>query len=171
LVDRTFIRGYGRPAWLIILGMVLLFIDFVTKAYVYHVLFYSSRAAIPVFTNFAGIDFFISLAYNKGAAWGVLANFQTPLLVLRILIILGIFIYLFFLNHNRIVDLPLVFIIAGAIGNVIDFFLYGFVVDFLRFNLWGYHFPIFNFADSWITIGVVWLLLAGIISKNHSKYA
>ena len=177
-MDKAFFRNYSRVAWLIILGMILLFTDFFSKAYVYHVLPFSGECpgtsciAIPVFYDFVGVDFLISLAINKGAAWGFFADFQLILLIFRILIILGMFIYLFFLNKNPHITLPLVFIIAGAIGNVVDFFLYGFVIDFLLFNLWGYHFPVFNFADICITIGVIWLLLVSMIThKKNNKYA
>jgi signal peptidase II len=171
-MDKAYMRSYWRVAWLIILGMALLFLDFVTKAYVYHVLpFYDTCVgarctAIPIFYDFVGIDFLINLAVNKGAAWGVFADFQVVLLIVRILVIFGLFIYLFFLNQNPYADVPLVLIIAGAIGNVIDFFLYGFVIDFLHFNLWGYHFPIFNFADTCITIGVIWLFLIALFTRK-----
>ena len=174
---RSFIRNYSPIAGLIILGMFLLFCDFFTKAYVYHVFpFYNPCAggsclAVPVFNNFIGIDFLISLAVNKGAAWGVFAEFQVLLLVVRICVIFGMFVYLFFINNSLRWSIPLIFIIAGAIGNVIDFFLYGFVVDFLYFNLWGYHFPIFNFADICITIGVIYLILTTIFASKKNKYA
>jgi len=167
-MDSTFIRTYSRIIGLIVLAMGLLFFDFFTKAYVFHVLpFYDACLNvacrdIPVFYNFLGIDFLISLAINRGAAWGFFADFQFFLVVVRLLAILGMFIYLFFINQNRYVILPLLLIIAGATGNIVDFFLYGFVVDFLHFNLWGYHFPIFNFADTYITIGVIWLFVIAI---------
>jgi signal peptidase II len=175
LPEESFLRSYARIAWLIVLGLVLLFLDFLSKAYVYYLLpptascFGESCRSIPVFYNFAGIDFLISFAMNKGAAWGFFAGFQIPLLILRILVVLGIFMYLFFINHNPHIDMPLILIIAGAIGNVVDFFLYGFVVDFLFFNFWGYHFPIFNFADTCITIGVIWLFLINLFAKKHAR--
>lgn len=153
--------------------MILLFIDFFSKAYVFHLLpFYNSCIGIhcqdiPVFHNFFGIDFLISLALNKGAAWGFFADFQTILIVIRILVIAGMLLYLFFMNHNRRIEIPLVLVISGALGNVIDYFLYGYVVDFLLFNFWSYHFPVFNFADACITIGVVWLFLIAIFRKKQ----
>ncbi len=172
---RSFMQSYIRIACLIALAFLLLFLDFFSKAYIYHVLPFFEMCAntlctsIPVFHNVLGVDFWITPAINKGAAWGMFANFQMVLLGVRFLVILGIFIYLFFLNQNRKIDVPLVLICTGAIGNVIDFFLYGFVVDFLHFNLWGYHFPIFNVADSCITIGVVWLLINSFIKKQDAR--
>ncbi|MFZ0564596.1 MAG: signal peptidase II [Chlamydiales bacterium] len=168
-------RIYARGAGFLFLGLSILFLDFFTKAYVYNILpFYDSYAGLPsgeieVFRNFLGIDFFIALTTNSGAAWGMFADFKSILLVVRILVILGLLVYLFFLNKSRSADLPLVFIISGALGNVIDFFLYGHVIDFLHFNLWGYHFPVFNVADSSITIGsVLFFVTALFFKKNRS---
>jgi signal peptidase II len=170
----AFLRRYGFIASLILLGMVLLFADFATKAYVYHLLSFNDLSMgirsveIPIFYDFFGIDFLISLAVNKGAAWGFFADFQMPLLIIRIFVILGIFAYLFFFNHNLRIVPPFVLVLSGAIGNVVDFFLYGSVVDFLHFNLWGYHFPIFNLADTWITLGVAWLLLITLFARKKN---
>jgi signal peptidase II len=49
-------------------------------------------------------------------------------------------------------------ILGGAIGNVIDRLMHGYVVDFLDFHLAGMHFPAFNVADSAITVGAVCLI-------------
>jgi signal peptidase II len=171
------IKTYVHVAWALFLGMALLFLDFVTKAYVYNILpFYDSCKGsvcsdLVVFKNWYGIDFMITLATNTGAAWGFFANFQILLLIVRVLIIGGMFCYLFFFNCRSSYTIPLIVILAGAFGNVIDFFLYGSVVDFLHFTFWGYHFPVFNFADSCITIGVLWLLGASALVYKQNKYA
>ncbi len=174
-MEHAFIHRYGRVAFLLMLGLGVLFLDFFTKAYVFHVFpFYDSCTGlscygVPVFKNFLGIDFSISLAFNRGAAWGVFADFQLILVAVRLVMILGMFFYLFFMNKNRAAEIPLILIIAGATGNIIDFFLYGFVVDFLEFNLWGYHFPVFNIADTCITIGVAWLFLVALVKSTRSR--
>lgn len=167
------IWSYTRAAWLIVLGMGILFLDFVSKAYVFHLLPHLDPClGLPckemvIFKGFFGIDFSISLAFNQGAAWGLFSQFQMILLVVRILAIIAMLLYLFFINKNPLAQAPLILIIAGATGNVVDYFLYGYVIDFLHFNLWGYHFPIFNFADTFITLGVIWLFfVAGIFKKK-----
>ena len=114
---------------------------------------------IGVFKNFIGIEFSISHLTNRGAAWGTLGEYQGYLLVLRILLILGLIGYLLWFNIHKSRELPLCLIIAGASGNVLDYFLYGHVVDMLHFVLWGYDFPVFNVADSAVTIGIFWLML------------
>ena len=166
----------GKTVWLIALGMGLLFLDFFSKAYVYHLLPFVDSCTglscyqIPVFHDLLGVDFAIALTFNRGAAWGIFADFQFMLIILRMLIIAGMFLYLFFFNQNRLIIPPLLLIIVGALGNILDFFLYGYVVDFLSFNLWGYHFPVFNLADTMITIGVAWLFLTAFFTRKK-KYA
>ncbi len=170
-------KAYARVAWLLLLGMVLLFLDFVTKAYVFHVLpFYDSCSGLScsdlmIFKDWGGVDFMITLTKNTGAAWGFFSNFQVALLMVRILVITGMFLFLFFWNKQPAQTIPMVIVLAGALGNIIDFFLYGFVVDFLHFNLWGYHFPVFNFADTCITIGIAWLFCATALISKQKKYA
>lgn len=171
------IRSYARLAGLLLSGMALLFLDFVSKAYVYHVLpFYDtctglSCSDLMIFKDWGGIDFMITLTKNTGAAWWIFSNFQVLLLVTRIIVISGMFLYLFLWNKQAGYVIPLVMVLAGALGNVLDFFLYGFVVDFFHFNLWGYHFPIFNFADVCITIGVGWLLCVTAFASQSKEYA
>lgn len=156
-------RKFLRIAGLIVFGLILLVLDFISKAFLYQLL--SREFSIPVFQNFLGITFEISLALNRGAAWGMLADFQTVLLILRIAAICGIVAFLIFRKRSQTM-LPFVLILAGAIGNVIDSFYYGYVIDFLHFSFGSYHFAIFNFADSYITIGVVLLFLSNLITKN-----
>lgn len=150
------------------MGLILLFFDFWSKSYVYNVIPFIAKSGqgISLFQNFlGGIDFSISLAFNQGAAWGLLSNFQIPLLIFRISIVFFLLLYLIFFNSNLRLLFPFVFIITGAIGNIIDFFIYGSVVDFFLFTFWGWHFPLFNVADTMITIGVALFFLANIFCK------
>lgn len=154
--------------------MFFLFFDFITKAYVFHLIPFSHNIKYPyggigVFQNFLGIDCSIALTFNKGAAWGIFSDFQLLLLGVRCIVILGMILYLFFWNRNPWVDVSFTLIITGAIGNVVDFFLYGTVIDFIHFNFWGYHFPVFNVADTIITTGVFLLFFATLFSKKNKK--
>lgn len=124
---------------------------------------------IPVFKNFLGIEFSITHQINYGAAWGVLADFQIPLLYLRIILTIALVIYLVFFNKHQSWQIPLSLIIAGALGNIVDNFHFGHVVDMFHFVLWGYDFPVFNLADTSIFIGIVWLVI--ISSFSHKAPA
>jgi signal peptidase II len=60
-------------------------------------------------------------------------------------------------------------ILGGAIGNVVDRMMHGYVVDFLDFHLAGRHFPAFNVADSAITIGAICLILDELRRVRRGK--
>lgn len=155
----------------IAIGFFVLLIDLVTKFYTQLKIplmygnYYPYRG-ISVFKNFFGIEFSIVHATNKGAAWGMFADFQGYLICLRILLIAGLLIYLFFYNKNSRTAIPLALISFGAFGNILDYFFYGHVIDMLHFILWGYDFPVFNVADSAICIGIAGLLFASTSEFN-----
>ena len=155
-------------------GVLMLFLDQLTKGLVYHYLpvidssmYWYPYGGIGIFRNFAGIEFSINHMTNTGAAWGVLGDHQLPLIILRIGLILGLFIYLFHFNRHKSWQFPLMLIIAGALGNVLDFFIYGHVVDMLHFVLWGHDFPVFNIADSAISIGIASLFFLTYFEAAH----
>jgi len=115
---------------------------------------------IGIFKDFLGIEFSLVHETNRGAAWGVLADYHLYLFLVRILLVLALIVYTLFFNKHPSWRIPLSLIIAGAMGNILDFFLYDHVVDMFRFVLWGYTYPVFNVADSAIFVGIVWLFFA-----------
>lgn len=125
---------------------------------------------VGVFQNILGVEFSLVHTTNTGAAWGWLNEFQIPLLILRIVIILGIVIFFWKFNKNPRLEYPLTLILAGAVGNVIDVYFYGHVIDMFYFNLWGYPFPVFNVADTAISFGVLGLLADAIFFKPHPHH-
>ena len=116
---------------------------------------------IAIFSDFLGTSFSLNFVVNTGAAFGMFPNHPNLLFALRVLIILALIAYL---AKRKIV--PLYLIVTGAIGNCIDYVLYGHVIDFLHFTFWGHSFPVFNFADSYITIGVALLFLSQSFKKT-----
>ena len=70
---------------------------------------------------------------------------------------------------QRLFSLAIACILGGAIGNVVDRLLYGYVVDFLDFHYAGIHFPAFNVADSAITLGAGLLILDELLRVRRSK--
>ncbi len=124
---------------------------------------------IAIFKNFLGIEFSLVHATNRGAAWGLLAEYQNYLLVLRCGLVLGLGAYLCLSTKHPEWRIPLTLILAGAIGNIADYFLYGHVIDMFHFILWGYDYPVFNIADSAIFIGICWLFLCSIFDSSQAK--
>jgi signal peptidase II len=141
----------------------LLFLDFISKIGALYWIpplswVYYPFGGIPVF-NIYGISFSLNTIFNTGAAWGLFSGNPGLLFAFRIviLIVLGLYLYLF---QRPIMQRASLWLVAtGAVGNAIDYLLYGHVVDFLHFTFWGYSFPIFNLADTYITLGVIGLLL------------
>lgn len=162
-----------RRAWKFLFYAALLFLlDVVTKYWVethllkvdYAYPFYP-YGGIGIFQNFLGIDFTINRISNAGGAWGIFSSYPIALLYLRIGIIFSLFIYTIFFNKERKKSIPLMLILLGASANVLDFFIYGSVVDMFHFMLGNYSFPVFNVADMMIFFGVSTLLIQSMMEK------
>ena len=101
--------------------------------------------------------------HNTGAAFSFLASASgwQRWFFTGIGIAAAVFIIWMLKSHagQKLFSFAMACILAGAIGNVVDRTLHGYVVDFLDFHYRGWHFPAFNIADSAITIGAVCLIL------------
>lgn len=93
---------------------------------------------------------------NTGAAWGTLQGANIFLAILTIAVIIFILI-----KWKELEGIPISLILGGAVGNLIDRIIFGHVIDFIDFKYW----PLFNIADSAITIGVIMLLWKGLKKK------
>ena len=111
------------------------------------------------------------LVHNKGISFGLFSRYEVGWLIsiLTIGIVVVLFIWMRKLER-AILALPFSLIIGGAIGNLIDRLNYGFVVDFIDFHFFGWHWPAFNIADSAITVGVIFLLIASF-SNNFKLFS
>ena len=124
---------------------------------------------IGIFQDFLGVQFSLNYATNTGAAWGLFSNYSLPLLYLRMGLIVWLGAYFYRLPAKSPFRLPLSLIIAGAVGNVIDIFLYGHVIDMFHWILWGYDYPVFYIADSAVCIGVVLYLFHSFAASHASS--
>lgn len=158
------------------LATFLFMTDALLKAYIHHEILPISHSStvypyggIAVFQGWHGIDFSIVHVINKGAAWGIFASLQQHLLYARVAIIGGLLTYLLFVKANPYRKFCLMLITTGALGNVVDYFVYGHVVDMFYFIFWGYSYPVFNIADSAIFIGIVLLIVEALLNKMKSS--
>lgn len=108
---------------------------------------------------------------NRGVAFGTFSGYTVLLTVLSITI--SIFIaYYIYKNRERLSKFEkicYIFIISGAIGNVIDRVLRGFVVDFIHTELGGlYDYPVFNFADIYIVVACISLFIYSFIKGEKN---
>lgn len=147
----------NKKIFLIILGIVILVVDQITKLLVIE----KSFVIIPNILNFTYIK-------NTGLAFGIGTNNLILIIILNI-IILG-FIIKFLKERNNQVDfsiiIALILVLAGGISNLIDRIFRGYVIDFIDVNLLD--FPCFNIADISITVGIM-ILIISIIKSSIIK--
>lgn len=150
-----------------LIGFTLLLIDQLSKRWAMML----PIGGISVFQNFYGVDFSLELATNTGVAWSLFNHYPSLIFSIRVMLILAMLFYLFRLPKRSQLLFPLCLIISGAIGNIIDYLLYGYVIDLFHFVFWSYDYPIFNVADSAICVGVaLYLILSNSAPKSHDSY-
>jgi len=148
------------------IALAIIAFDQITKLYfAQNFILYERLSVIANFFDF-------TLAYNKGAAFSFLAEqggWQRPLLVfISALVSLGLIIWLTKLkSEQKLLALSLVLILGGAIGNLIDRVLYGYVIDFILLHWYeSWFYPAFNVADSAICLGAGLLLLDSFLNPT-----
>ena len=72
-------------------------------------------------------------------------------------------------NWNNLERIGAGFISGGALGNAIDRIIHGKVIDFIDFFIYNFHWPAFNFADIFITLGVIIMIMTEFFSKKVDK--
>ena len=112
--------------------------------------------------------FNIVRVHNSGITFGMFKEIAQPLILatISIIVIISLVVYA---KQNKPFRYPIIAIIAGAIGNVIDRFYYRSVVDFLDFHVNQCHWPAFNIADSAIVIGVCCLIFISYTNEEVKK--
>ena len=120
-----------------------------------------SREVIPGFFNLTHLR-------NPGAAWGLFGGHNTFLTVLSIVMLAAIFIFRrSFLSDTWEHRVALGCMVGGILGNLMDRFRWGYVVDFLDFHVAGYHWPVFNVADTAICVGVGIYMVSSLWLSTH----
>jgi signal peptidase II len=127
-------------------------------------------AHVPLLDGF----FYLTHVRNPGAAFSMLAGapgwFRTYFFPLMTIVALGLVVSMFrqLAPRDRLASFALGFVLGGASGNLLDRFRHGEVVDFLHVKLWGgYSWPDFNFADSFIVVGVALLIYEMFASEGE----
>ena len=115
---------------------------------------------------------FFQLTYltNTGIAFGMFRGANIVFLVTTALIICAVCVW-YWKNRKDMsisLNLSLLLIISGAVGNLIDRVLRGHVIDFLEFHINSHYWPAFNIADSCITVGGTILFLSVLLSPKKS---
>lgn len=144
-------------------SIVVLLIDILTKQLVLH--FMIEHQSISIIKNFFSLTF----AKNTGVAFSALEG-KVPFIIIMTTIV--IFIILKYIKTTTLTNQEKIcygLVLGGAIGNLLDRIVYGYVIDFLDFQILNYSFPIFNLADTMIVIGILLLLMISTIESRKQN--
>ena len=148
---------------LYIICLIVFIIDFISKLFIISVFEY--KDIVVVIKNL----FNVTYVKNMGGAFSV---FDGNVLFIEIITIIILFILYKYLKDKKLSVYELWgygLIIGGAVGNLFDRIIYGYVIDFLDFYVFGYDFPVFNIADCGIVIGVLILIFCEVRDKNGNN--
>lgn len=112
---------------------------------------------------------FFQLHYinNYGAAWNILDN-KIPIIIgISLISLIIIYRYMYLIETNQRNNIAFGLLVGGLVGNLIDRWLFGYVRDFLDFQIFSYDYPVFNLADIAIVMGVILLIIAIIKGEDH----
>ena len=149
----------------ILIFAVLFAADLITKATICPAVI-EAGGFIPFIPGLIRFEY----AKNTGMAWGMLSNSTLILTLISLVtcIALGFFIVKMLKKMPTSIRLALLMILAGAAGNLYDRAFLGFVRDFIAFDF--IDFPIFNFADSCVTVGGILLVVSLIFTRSGREF-
>ena len=132
------------------IALIIVFLDQITKFLVRQN--FKLNESIPVIKNALHLTY----VTNTGSAFGLFKGINLFFILLSIFVVIMIFHYLRKIAESeKLLQFSVGLLLGGAIGNLIDRILYGAVTDFLDFRIW----PVFNVADSAVTIGIILLMV------------
>lgn len=157
--------GGGMLHWLG-LAFAILLVDQFTKVLIIGYYHLGDSSAVTSFFNVVRV-------HNSGAAFSFLAGasgWQRWFFTVLGFVAAGVIVWML-KSHpgQRLFSFAMACILGGAVGNVVDRLLYGYVVDFLDFHWHGMHFPAFNIADSAITVGAACLILDELMRVRRTR--
>jgi signal peptidase II len=151
------------------LVLFLVGLDQLSKFLVVTSLFLFQR--VEIIPGFFGL----TRIHNRGVIFGAFSHLQQPAarIILTLISLLAlIIVFIFYLKTpltEKMIKLSFTFILAGAIGNLLDRLIRGYVVDFIDLHLGRHHWPFFNLADTCITVGGVMLIIFLFIPQRRKE--
>ena len=147
-----------------IITLILLILDQLIK--------YAVTSGLTLHQEVVLIPGFFSLQYaqNTGAAWSLLEGNVFLLIVISVVAVIALNQYL--LHETKFSKCSIWaygLIMGGILGNLVDRLIHEYVIDYLSFQIFEYHFPIFNLADTAIVIGIVLLIIDIVRSEIYDR--
>ena len=160
------LKFQSRLPYIVLVALTLV-LDRSTKALI--------QSRLTLNESISVIDGLLNITYvrNTGVAFGIFSSITSPaksILLSLFTAVAAIVVVIYSVRspvRNRLLQVALSLILAGALGNLFDRISYGYVVDFIEVYFRSYQWPSFNIADSAITTGVV--LLAFEIIRNETE--
>ena len=124
--------------------------------------------SITVIPNFFSLVF----VTNTGAAWSIMQGNTLFLVILGIIAIFSLIFVMPTIKESIWKSISFTMLYAGIIGNLLDRAIFHYVKDFLKFTIFGYEYPVFNFADIFIVVGAILLIVAawkGDIDERNKR--
>ncbi|WP_440634733.1 signal peptidase II [Candidatus Pelagibacter sp. HIMB1746] len=150
----------------IIIILIIFFLDRISKLFVIYQdkLNFNSEIYTSKFLN-------IHLIWNEGIAFGLFSFNENNLYNFLTFLIFLVIIFIIFLirNSDLVSRYALLLVLGGALGNFFDRLFYKAVPDFIDFHVGNFHWFIFNIADIFITVGVLFLIFIEIIGNNKKE--
>ena len=137
----------------IIIIIFLLIIDLISKQIIYYSINLNSFLAVTFFLDIAHI-------HNFGISFGFFSGTFSPWIFILVgIIVTGVILYMLMKSTNYMEKWGFTAIIAGALSNISDRTLNGYVIDFIYFHYKDFFWPAFNFADIYISVGICVIVL------------
>ena len=128
-------------------------IDLISKQIIYYSINLNSFLAVTSFLDIVHI-------HNFGISFGFLSGTFSPWIFILVgIIVTGVILYMLMKSTNHMEKWGLTAIIAGALSNIADRTLNGYVIDFIYFHYKDFFWPAFNFADIYISVGICVIVL------------
>lgn len=163
-----YIKGFRCNAKAIIFGIIVILIiialDQISKDAALDFTRISLKVEINKYLNFVHV-------WNKGISFGLFNQFKNSSYIFLSISSIITFILIFWLMQSGkfATYFPLSLVIGGAISNIIDRIRHGAVVDFIELHIETYFWPAFNLADSFICIGVFFLIIDSVFEEVERK--
>ena len=139
---------------MVLLTLIFLLVDIVSKIIIDRYMMVDG--SIKLVNNFL----YITYVRNTGAAWSIFASKTYFVIIVSFVIICGLFIYLYINKpKGKMEKMAYAMILGGALGNFLNRLFCGYVIDFIDVKILKYDYPIFNFADTFIVMGVLFLMI------------
>lgn len=145
-----------------VISLIVLVMDRISKMLVFNLMKINNSIKI--------LDDLLYITYvkNEGIAFSFLEG-NRLFIILASIVVLGMI--LFYLKNSKLNSLEIIgfgMVVGGALGNLIDRIIYGYVIDFIDVYVLRYDYPIFNIADMGVVVGVIVILVSNFVKSKGS---